>query len=403
MAMLRPSLLAEPVTNAVRGVESEVMRDNRKKPILTMLPLTPTPPRYQAFDTFMSDALYHPERGYYTRSQSQIGTDVATSDFATSPVISPFFGKTLAKQVAECLDATGTSEVWEFGAGTGALALQLLTALGDKITRYNIVDLSGSLQAQQKSTLAAGLQATSGMASKALFDKVHWLQALPDVLWGVILGNEVLDAMPVKLLARLGGVWHERGVVHLDHRLAFADTPTELRPPLEIAGHHDYLTEIHPQSEAFIQTLADKLQKSKQATGRGGAILLIDYGFGESEYYHPERSMGTLMCHQAHQSSTNPLERVGEKDITAHVNFTGIALAAQDAGLTVNGYTSQGRFLLNCGLLDHLTDASLAERTMAQKLITEHEMGELFKVICLSTLADFEPLGFAAGDRSQTL
>lgn len=354
---------------------------------------------WQPFDTFMAAALYAPEHGYYTRSHSQIGNDAATSDFATSPVISPFFGKTLAKQVAQCLEATGTSEVWEFGAGTGALALQLLTTLGDKITRYNIVDLSGSLSALQKSTLENGLQATPDMASKASIDKVHWLQALPDVLSGVIVGNEVLDAMPVKLLARTSGVWHERGVVNRNDDLTFADEPTELKPPFDIAGTHDYLTEIHPQGEAFIQTLAEKLLKGE----RGGAILMIDYGFGEIEYYHPERSMGTLMCHQAHQSSTNPLEQVGEKDITAHVNFTGIALAAQDAGLTVNGYTSQGRFLLNCGLLDHLTNATLAERAMAQKLVTEHEMGELFKVICLSTLPDFEPLGFAAGDRSHTL
>lgn len=354
---------------------------------------------WQPFDAFMSDALYAPKHGYYTRSHSQIGKDAATSDFATSPVISSFFGKTFAAQVAECLEATGTSEVWEFGAGTGALALQLLTALGDKITRYNIVDLSGSLQAQQRATLEAGLQATPDIASKAVFDKVYWLQALPDVITGVIVGNEVLDAMPVKLLARLRGVWHERGVVNLNDALSFADAPTELRPPVDINGTHDYLTEIHPQGEAFIQTLADKLQKSKQ----GGAILMIDYGFGESEYYHPQRSMGTLMCHQAHQSSTNPLEHVGEKDITAHVNFTGIALAAQDAGLTVNGYTSQGRFLLNCGLLDHLTNTTLTEKAMAQKLVTEHEMGELFKVICLSTLPDFEPLGFAVGDRSHTL
>ena len=356
------------------------------------------PSGWQPFDAFMADALYHPEHGYYTRSQSQIGTGAADSDFATSPVISPFFGKTLAKQVFECLEATGTSEIWEFGAGTGALALQLLNELGEKITRYNIVDLSGSLAAQQKATLAVGLQATPNMLSR-----VHWLQALPDALSGVMVGNEVLDAMPVKLLARINNQWNERGVVNLNDALSFADVPTELKPPFEVAGTHDYLTEIHPQGVAFIQTLADKLLKSQQLTGKGGAILMIDYGFGESEYYHPERSMGTLMCHQAHQSSTNPLEHVGEKDITAHVNFTGIALAAQDAGLTVNGYTSQGRFLLNCGLLDHLTNATLAERAMAQKLVTEHEMGELFKVICLSTLPDFEPIGFAAGDRSHTL
>jgi SAM-dependent MidA family methyltransferase len=363
---------------------------------LTAPPLLNTITKWQPFDQFMAHALYDPATGYYTAKQSQIGNTAATSDFATSPVISPYFGQTLAKQVAECLDATGTDEVWEFGAGTGALAIQLLSALGDKITRYNIVDLSANLQDRQRQTIEAALQATPTLASK-----VRWLQALPDALSGVIVGNEVLDAMPVKLLARISASWFERGVVQdaLTGAYQYADVPTDLRPPLEISGSHDYLTEIHPQGEAFIRTLADKLLKSKQ----GGAILLIDYGFTESEYYHPERSMGTIMCHKAHLSDSNPLVDVGQKDITAHVNFTGIALAGQDAGLTVNGYTSQGRFLLNLGLLDLLHDASFRDKTMAQKLVTEHEMGELFKVICLSTLGDFEPMGFAAGDRSHTL
>ena len=355
-------------------------------------------PDWTPFDVFMSRALYDPKLGYYTRSHNQIGLASASSDFATSPVISNYFGQTLAVQVAECLAATGTDEIWEFGAGTGALALQLLLALGDKVRRYNIVDLSGSLQAQQKATLEKGLQATPDVASKA-----HWVQTLPDAISGVIVGNEVLDAMPVKLLARKNNIWFERGVVSMNDELHFADEVTELRPPAPVEGEHDYLTEIHSQGEAFIKTLADKLGKSKQGSNGGGAILMIDYGFGESEYYHPQRHMGTLMCHQAHEASTNPLEHVGEKDITAHVNFTGIALAAQDAGLTVNGYTSQGRFLLNCGLLDALANATFGEKAMAQKLITEHEMGELFKVICLSTLEDFEPLGFAHGDRSHTL
>lgn len=361
------------------------------------------PANWQPFDQFMAHALYDSVTGYYTASRHQIGLEAtadAPSDFATAPVISPHFGATLAVQVAQCLDATGTDEVWEFGAGTGALAVQLLRNLGNKISRYNIVDLSANLQDRQRQTIQSGLQATPALASK-----VHWLESLPDALCGVIVGNEVLDAMPVKLLARVKNAWFERGVTRDDmtDSYHYADVPTEYRPPLEIADPHDYLTEIHPQGEAFIQTLADKLLKSHQQTGKGGAILMIDYGFSESEYYHPERSMGTVMCHQAHRSDTNPLVDVGHKDITAHVNFTGIALAAQDAGLTVNGYTSQGRFLLNCGLLEQLHDASLADKAMAQKLVTEHEMGELFKVICLSTLADFEPIGFAIGDRSHTL
>lgn len=185
----------------------------------------------------------------------------------------------------------------------------------------------------------------------------------------------------------------------------FADQVTDLRPPLEVAGRHDYLTEIHPQAEGFIRTLADRLQ--------AGAIFLLDYGFPEHEYYHPQRSMGTVMCHRGHLSDADALAGVGSKDITAHVNFTGIALAGQDAGLQVLGYTSQGRFLLNCGLLDGMAGgvdgAGLAERAMVQKLVTEHEMGELFKVIGFAVNSPAQPysgwqaMGFAQGDRSHTL
>ena len=214
---------------------------------------------------------------------------------------------------------------------------------------------------------------------------------------GVVLGNEVLDAMPVKLLARLGGVWHERGVALHEGRLLMPTRRPDLRPPLEMAGTHDYLTEIHPQAEGFMRTLADRLQ--------AGAVFLLDYGFPEHEYYHPQRSMGTVMCHRAHLSDGDPLADVGEKDITAHVNFTGIALAGQDAGLDVLGYTSQGRFLLNCGLLDGLEDARWPSARMVQKLVNEHEMGELFKVMAFGAKASavWEPMGFAAGDRMHTL
>ena len=186
-------------------------------------------------------------------------------------------------------------------------------------------------------------------------------------------------------------------VAHDDPRRpwAWSDRPTDLRPPLEIEGTHDYLCEIHPQAEAFVRTLAQRLQR--------GAVFLLDYGFPEREYYHPQRHMGTLMCHQGHRSDPDPLADVGAKDITAHVNFTGIAVAAQEAGLEVLGYTSQARFLINGGMVELLADASLPERAMAQKLLTEHEMGELFKVIALGAGPAWEPLGFAQGDRTHTL
>ena len=337
------------------------------------------------FDDFMARALYTPGLGYYANDSLKFGQMPAGSDFVTAPELSAHFGRTLARQAAQALDASKTDELWEFGAGSGALALQLLDVLGERIRRYTIVDLSGSLRERQRAKLAA------------YGDKVCWATELPETMRGVVLGNEVLDAMPVKLLARLNNVWHERGVALHQGRFTYADTPTELRPPLEVAGNHDYVTEIHPQAEGFIRTLADRLA--------AGAVLLLDYGFPEHEYYHPQRSMGTVMCHRAHRLDADPLADVGEKDITAHVNFTGIALAGQDAGLDVLGYTSQGRFLLNCGLLDGLENASLAERTMVQKLVNEHEMGELFKIIAFGAKgqAAWELLGFATGDRTHTL
>ena len=338
------------------------------------------------FDEFMAQALYTPGLGYYANDLRKLGLMPGSgSDFVTAPEITPLFGRTLAVQVAQALEQTQTNEIWEFGAGSGALALQLLQALGEQVERYTIVDLSGALRARQQQTL------------QQFGDKVRWVSELPAAMQGVVVGNEVLDAMPVKLLARVEGIWFERFVAFdvASQRFHWVDQPTDLRPPVEIEGPHDYLTEIHPQAEAFIRTLADHLVR--------GAAFFFDYGFPEAEYYHPQRHMGTVMCHRAHQSDTDPLSDVGLKDITAHVNFTGIALAAQEAGLEVLGYSSQARFLINCGLPALMEQASLPERTHAGKLIMEHEMGELFKVIGLCKGEPWDAIGFAAGDRTHTL
>ena len=355
---------------------------------------------WMGFDAFMVRALYTPGLGYYANNSAKFGTMPAGvkgegSDFVTAPEMTPLFGQTLATQVAQALQVSQTTQVWEFGAGSGALALQLLDELARLnvvIDFYTIVDLSGSLRARQQTLL----QAHAG--------KVRWVDELPAAMQGVVVGNEVLDAMPVKLLFRKGGQWFERGVAFALHdgqvnQLTWADTLTHLRPPVEIAGPHDYLTEIHPQAEAFVKTLADRLTV--------GAAFFLDYGFPESEYYHPQRHMGTVMCHRAHQADGNPLADVGLKDITAHVNFSGIALAGQDAGLDVLGYCTQARFLMNCGLLTRLVDATLVDKSMAQKLIMEHEMGELFKVIGFAKRPQnaqmWEAIGFAQGDRTHTL
>lgn len=343
------------------------------------------------FDRFMALALYAPGLGYYAHGSRKFGTlPQAGSDFVTAPELSPLFGRTLARQVAEALAASDTTEVWEFGAGSGALAAQLLEGLaelGAAVDRYTIVDLSGSLRARQQERLAP------------FGDQVRWASSLPDQLSGVVVGNEVLDAMPVQLLHFDGTTWLERGVVTQGDGFAWSDRPTALRPPVEGPFALGTVTEVHPQAEAFVATLADRLTR--------GAAFFIDYGFPEAEYYHPQRVDGTLMCHRAHMADPDPLVHVGEKDITAHVNFTGIALAAQNAGLDVLGYTSQAHFLFNCGLMGLMQQADLRTNLPVQALVHEHEMGELFKVVGFargcSAAFTAGPLGFAHGDRSHRL
>ncbi len=344
------------------------------------------------FDRFMAMALYAPGLGYYANPGRKFGLmPQSGSDFVTAPELSPLFGRALARQVEQALQASDTREVWEFGAGSGALAMQLLDALGERVERYTIVDLSGRLRERQRERLAV------------FGDRVRWVDELPAQIAGVIVGNEVLDAMPVQLLKFDGAQWFERGVVSQAGGFAWGDRPTALKPPFDgpLLSHFapGTVTEIHPQAEAFITTLADRLTR--------GAAFFIDYGFPQVEYYHPQRDGGTLMCHKAHLADTDPLVDVGAKDITAHVDFTGIALAAQNAGLDVIGYTTQAHFLINCGLMLMFEGADLRTVANAQKLLTEHEMGELFKVIGFAKGCDAafvaEPLGFSGGDRTHTL
>jgi SAM-dependent MidA family methyltransferase len=340
------------------------------------------------FERYMELVLYAPGLGYYARGDRQFGVMPASgSDFVTAPELSPLFGRALARQIAQALGATDTREVWEFGGGSGALAAQMLEALGGRVERYVIVELSGALRSRQRNTLEAQVPQHAG--------KVSWAERLPDAIEAVVVGNEVLDAMPVTLLHYNGERWFERGVAQECGRLVFEDRPTDWRPPLAERAVPGTTTELQRQGEGFVRTLASVLRR--------GAAFFIDYGFPEAEYHHPQRVGGTLMCHRSHQSDTDPLADPGEKDVTAHVNFTGIALAGQDAGLQVLGYTSQARFLINCGLVDELRGADLRSTAHAQKLLTEHEMGELFKVIGFCAGPPFDALGFAHGDRSHAL
>ncbi len=344
------------------------------------------------FDKFMAQALYEPQLGYYASASTKIGLRPSDgSDFITAPEISPLFGFTLAKQIAEALTKSNTNTIYEFGAGSGALAEQILDTLAQlkhHLQRYYIVDVSSALKARQQERL------------QRFGDSVQWLHELPETIQGIVIGNEVLDAMPVQLLARINNVWHERGIIVQDvdaNTFCFdwQNQPTNLRPPIAITGTHDYITEIHPQAESFVRTIAEKLTQ--------GAAFFVDYGFNERNYYHEQRSMGTLICHRQHKVDTDPLHQIGEKDITAHVNFTGIALAAQEAGMELLGYCNQGCFLINCGIAQAMETADLPTRSMTAKLLFEHEMGELFKVLGFCKGNDWGALGFTTGNRLHTL
>jgi SAM-dependent MidA family methyltransferase len=358
------------------------------------------------FDRYMALALYAPGLGYYSGGSAKFGRDARDgSDFITAPELSPFFARTLARQLAPLL-AQGLPRLLEFGAGTGRLAVDLLLGLeqeGQLPETYAIVELSGELRARQQATLA--------QRAPHLADRVTWLDTLPAAFEGVVVGNEVLDAMPVQLYARSGGSWHERGVgrSHIgepafrfeDRPLADADVPEALRA---IPGNHDLVTETHAEAEGFMRAVGAMLAR--------GAAFFIDYGFPASEYYHPQRAGGTLMCHYRHHAHPDPFLYPGLQDITAHVDFSGIAHAAVDAGLTVAGFASQARFLMNAGITELLMTldpsdarAFLPQANAVQKLLSEAEMGELFKVIALTRgLDDTEPLaGFARGDRCHAL
>ncbi|CAN0623937.1 conserved protein of unknown function [Burkholderia multivorans] len=355
------------------------------------------------FSRFMEQALYAPGLGYYSGGARKFGRRAEDgSDFVTAPELSPLFAHTLARPVAEALAASGTRRVMEFGAGTGKLAaglLEALDALQVELDEYAIVDLSGELRERQRATIEA---VAPGLAAR-----VRWLDALPERFEGVVVGNEVLDAMPVRLFAKADGAWRERGVA-LDAQQAFVfadrppapgDTPALLT---EIDAGDGYVTETHEAAIAFTRTVCAMLAR--------GAVFLIDYGFPEHEYYHPQRARGTLMCHYRHRAHDDPFLYPGLQDITAHVEFTGIYEAGVETGADLLGYTSQARFLLNAGITDALAAIDPSDVTQflpaanaVQKLISEAEMGELFKVIAFSRGIDGTLDAFARGDRSHTL
>ncbi|WP_311397852.1 class I SAM-dependent methyltransferase [Neisseria cinerea] len=344
------------------------------------------------FSRFMELVLYAPQYGYYTGGSHKIGND---GDFITAPTLTPLFARTLARQLQELLPQTA-GNIYEFGAGTGQLAADLLNNLSDGINRYYIIEISPELAARQKDLIQT-------LAPQAAQKIIH-LSALPETFDGIIIGNEVLDAMPVEIIRKDEGSSFEHVGVCLDNdRFTYSARPLHDLQLSALASLYfpkissPYTSELHPQQYAFIRTLASRLEH--------GCMIFIDYGFDAAQYYHPQRNQGTLIGHYRHHVIHNPFDFIGLADLTAHVNFTDIAQAGTDAGLDLIGYLPQSHFLLNLGITELLAQtgktnsaAYIREAAAVQKLIDQHEMGELFKVIAFGKNINIDWTGFCFGD-----
>ena len=353
-----------------------------------------------SFADYMSMALYHPGLGYYSGGSRKFGPE---GDFVTAPELTPLFGQTLARALAPAMTASAPALI-EVGAGTGVLAadlLRALDALGSLPEHYDILELSGELRERQFDTLARQVPALSA--------RVRWLDRLPDRFDGVVVANEVLDVMPVHLVASRADGLFERGIAEHDGKLCWADrraggrvleAASALSLPAPAEG--EYVTELNLAAGAWIREWSRRL-------GRG-LMLLLDYGYPRAEYYLPSRSGGTLLCYYRHRAHGQPLLWPGLNDITAFVDFTAVAEAAHDAGLEIYGYTTQASFLLNCGILELLErrgpqespDYIRAARAV-QRLTAPHEMGELFKVLAIGRECASATAGFERGDRLHAL
>lgn len=349
------------------------------------------------FAEYMHLALYAPGLGYYAAGARKFG---AAGDFVTAPELTPLFGRALARQVAPVLAVVG-GDILELGAGTGQLAVTLLAELerlGGLPAQYLLLEVSAELRQRQREVIARHLP--------QCLERVMWLDTLPQRFNGVVLANEVLDALPVHLLHWRAGRILERGVANAAEGFAWEDRPLIQGRLLEVASRlpvsgEDYLSEICLAAPALVTSLADGLER--------GVMLFFDYGFPRAEYYHPDRARGTLMCHHRHRAFDDPFHLPGLTDITAHVDFTAVADAALEAGLDVLGYVSQAHFLVNAGILELLggeatgSVAYMKQASALHTLIQPGEMGELFKVIALGRHVEAPLLGFASGDRRHRL
>jgi SAM-dependent MidA family methyltransferase len=342
------------------------------------------------FSRYMELALYAPGLGYYAAGARKFGSE---GDFVTAPEISPVFGQCLARQAAQMLDAAG-GEILELGPGSGALAadvFEAMKAMGAPPARYRLLEVSPDLRERQRERLARRFPAD--------IDRFEWIDALPAGIRGIVIANEVLDVVPFAIVRRDGDAYFERGVIVTEAGFAFDDQPlpeSDLKRRARHAfppGDYEYVSEISLAGEALVRTIASSID--------AGIALFIDYGFAEHEFYHPQRSMGTMRCHYRHRFHGDPFFMPGLQDITAHVEFSAMARAADAGGAEVYGYTTQAYFLISAGLTDILSklDADITVDRMkatsaAHRLVSPAEMGELFKVLAVGRGFDGPLVGF---------
>ncbi|MBI0407643.1 MAG: SAM-dependent methyltransferase [Nitrosomonadaceae bacterium] len=357
-----------------------------------------------SFARYMELVLYAPGAGYYSNNIPKFGS---TGDFVTAPEISSLFGRTIAQQVLQVFQYMdkGGNNILEFGAGTGKLALDLLLELerlGELPERYFILEVSAGLRRRQQELFARYLP--------HLISRIEWLEYLPTTFEGLMIANEVLDAMPIHLV-----MWHdktllERGVTWNNGAFQWSDRllvagelfNTARKVGCQINASNGYISEINLAANAFIKSLADILQR--------GAVLLIDYGFGHKEYYHPQRDKGTLVCHYRHYVHDDPFYLPGLQDITSHINFSAITEVTKGGQLELLGYTTLANFLINCGITKILEQTPVENSIdylplagQLQRLVSPAEMGDLFKVIAFGRGIPQPMIGFIAGDKSHLL
>lgn len=341
------------------------------------------------FSRYMELALYAPGLGYYAAGARKFG---AEGDFVTAPELTPMFARCIAMQALQVLEATG-GDILELGPGSGALAADLfeeLNAQGKAPKRYLLLEVSPELQARQRERLEKRFPGD--------IDRFVWIDRLPEKIRGLVIANEVLDVVPFSMVRRSGDEILERGVIVSEAGFAFDDAPLpdgDLKRRAQAVfppGDYDYLSEVGLAAEGLVRTIASSLES--------GVALFIDYGFPEREFYHPQRSMGTMRCHYRHRFHGDPFFMPGLQDITAHVDFTAMARAADSGGAEIYGFTTQAYFLISCGLAvlvssgdPTATLSRLKGTSVVHRLINPAEMGELFKVLAIGKEFDAPLLG----------